>query len=241
MSKLSPDLMRRREFILAATVLGAARRGAAQLPADNVVVVHGLWMSGAETGLLRSRLHDDYGFDVRPYSYYTVSVGLDDNVAQLAAFIASVPGNRLHVVGHSLGGLLALHTALRRPDPRPGRIVCLGSPLRGSSAARAVATLPFGIDILGATIRDAVLNGGLKSWDGPREVGVIAGTMGIGLGGVIQELPEPNDGTVAVVETELPGIKDHIDLDVSHTGMLVSPLVVSQTAFFLRHGEFARP
>jgi hypothetical protein len=53
-------------------------------------------------------------------------------------------------------------------------------------------------------------------------------------------MPEPNDGTVAVEETKLPGIKDHIELPVSHTGLLVSAAVASQTAFFLRHGEFAR-
>lgn len=232
--------MNRRRFLLGLSAIGLAPAVPHAQPVENVVLVHGLWMTGAETGLLRSRLQDDYAFDVRQYSYYTVSIGLDENVARLAEFLAAVPGETLHVVGHSLGGLLALHTALRRPDPRPGRIVCLGSPLRGSSAARAMAGLPFGEELLGATIRDAVLNGGMKSWEGAREVGVIAGTMGVGLGAVIQELPVPNDGTVAVVETQLPGVKDHLELEVSHTGLLVSPAVVSQTAYFLRHGEFAR-
>lgn len=232
--------MKRRDFLLVIAAASLPPTVSAQPNTENVVLVHGLWMTGAETGLLRSRLADDYTFDVRQYSYYTVAVGLDENVERLAGFLADVPGETLHVVGHSLGGLLALHTALRRPDPRPGRIVCLGSPLRGSSAARAMAGLPFGEELLGATIRDAVLNGGLEAWDGPREVGVIAGTLGVGLGAVIENLPEPNDGTIAVVETQLPGVKDHIELGVSHTGMLVAPVVVSQTAYFLRHGQFAR-
>lgn len=154
--------------------------------------------------------------------------------------LAAVPGDTLHVVGHSLGGLLALHTLLRYPDPRPGRVVCLGSPLRGSVAARALAGLPFGQEILGQTMREAVLDGGLDEYRGAREVGVIAGTMGLGLGVVIENLPIPNDGTVAVEETRLPGIRDHLEIEVSHTGLLVSPLVASQTAFFLRHGQFAR-
>jgi pimeloyl-ACP methyl ester carboxylesterase len=233
--------MHRRQFLLAAAAAALAPMTSSAQPTENVVLVHGLWMTGAETGLLRSRLADDYAFDVRQYSYYTVSVGLDENVARLAEFLRTVPGETLHVVGHSLGGLLALHTLARHADLRPGRVVCLGSPLRGSSAARAMAGLPFGEQILGATIRDAVLNGGLSSWDGPREVGVIAGTLGMGLGVVIENLPTPNDGTVAVVETQLPGIKDHLELPVSHTGFLFAPAVVSQTAYFLRHGAFARP
>ena len=104
-----------------------------------------------------------------------------------------------------------------------------------------MAGLPFGEDILGATIRDAVLSGGLTEYRGNREVGVIAGTLSVGLGAIIDNLPSPNDGTVAVEETRLPGIKDHLEVSVTHTGLLVSPVVVSQTAYFLRHGEFARP
>jgi pimeloyl-ACP methyl ester carboxylesterase len=232
--------MRRRSFLIALGSLPLARTVSAAAPAETVVLVHGLWMTGLESGLLRSRLADEYGFHTRQYSYHTVQVGLDDNIGLLHEFLADVPGDTLHVVGHSLGGLLALHTLTRHPDRRPGRIVCLGSPLRGSSAARAMAGLPFGEEILGATIRDAVLNGGMTEYRGTREVGVIAGTLAVGLGVVIDNLPSPNDGTVAVEETMIPGIKDHLELAVSHTGLLVSPLVASQTAYFLRHGEFAR-
>lgn len=232
--------LHRRKFLLALSCLPLARARPAALPEETVVLVHGLWMTGLESGLLRNRLRDDYGFLTRQYSYHTVQVGLADNVRQLAEFLADVPGRTLHLVGHSLGGLLALHTLERHPDRRPGRIVCLGSPLRGSLAARAMAALPFGEEILGATIREAVLNGGMKEWRGAREVGVIAGTLATGIGVMLENLPKPNDGTVAVEETRLPGIKDHLELPVSHTGLLVSEVVASQTAFFLRHGEFAR-
>lgn len=230
----------RRSLLLGFSSLPLLRVMSATTPEETVVLVHGLWMTGVESGLLRNRLRDDYGFEARQYSYQSVQSGLDENVRRLAAFIAATPGHTLHLVGHSLGGMLALHLLARQPLERPGRVVCLGSPLRGSSAARAMASLPFGEQILGSTIRDAVLNGGLREWHGAREVGVIAGTLGIGLGLVIEDLPSPNDGTVAVAETRLPGIKDHLEVAVSHTGLLVSGLVVSQTAYFLRHGEFAR-
>lgn len=233
--------MRRRSFLSGLAAAGLFPAVTLSEPAETVVLVHGLWMTGMESGLMRSRLHDDYGFETRQYSYHTVQVGLEDNIRLLHEFLQDVPGETVHVVGHSLGGLLALHALMRFPDPRPGRVVCLGSPLRGSSAARAMAGLPFGEEVLGATIRDAVLAGGLTEWRGTREVGVIAGTLSVGLGIVIDNLPSPNDGTIAVEETRLPGIKDHLELSVTHTGMLVSPLVVSETAYFLRHGEFARP
>lgn len=234
-------MIARREFLLGLVAASLTPTVSAQPPAESVVLVHGLWMTGMESGLLRKRLDEEYGFTTRQYSYHTVQVGLEDNIRLLHEFLGDVPGEVVHVVGHSLGGLLALHTLLRFPEARPGRVVCLGSPLRGSIAARAMAGLPFGEDVLGATIREAVLNGGLEAWRGTREVGVIAGTLAVGLGAVIENLPEPNDGTIAVVETQLPGIKDHLELSVSHTGLLVSPQVASQTAYFLRHGVFARP
>jgi pimeloyl-ACP methyl ester carboxylesterase len=234
------SLPTRRQLLLAIAALPFATAMSAEDRRETLVLVHGLWMTGLESNLLRGRLQDDYGFDTRQYSYHTVEVGLEDNVRLLAEFLADVPGDTLHVVGHSLGGLLALHTLMRHPDRRPGRIVCLGSPLKGSVAARAMAGLPFGEELLGATIREAVLNGGLDAYRGEREVGVIAGTLAVGLGVVIENLPRPNDGTIAVEETKLPGIKDHLEVPVSHTGLLVSEVVASQTAYFLRHGQFAR-
>ena len=53
-------------------------------------------------------------------------------------------------------------------------------------------------------------------------------------------LPEPNDGTIAVVETQMPWLTDHLTYPVTHTGFLVSPEVASQTAHFLRHGLFEK-
>jgi pimeloyl-ACP methyl ester carboxylesterase len=226
-----------------ARVVGAAEGNTEELPSerrDAVVVVHGLWMNGMENGVLRHRLVAEHGFIATPFNYQSVHAGLDENVHLLTQFLAEVPGDTLHLVGHSLGGLLLLHAQQSKPDPRPGRIVCLGSPLRGSRAAKAFAGLPFGEEMLGATIRDAVLSGGLNAWRGPREVGVIAGTLAAGLGLVLSELPEPNDGTVAVDETRLPGITDHLELKVSHTGLLFDDAVAAQTAYFLRHGIFER-
>ena len=238
--KFIPAVMNRRDLLLGLAAVPLTGTAWGLPPADTVVMVHGLWMTGTESGLLRRRLESEYGFVTRQYSYRSVSDGLKDNVALLREFIQAAPGDTVHVVGHSLGGLLAVHTQTEFPDPRPGRIVCLGSPLRGSIAARAVAGMPFGPDILGRTIQEAVLNGGLPEYRGTRAVGVIAGTLGFGLGVVIENLPVPNDGTVAVAETKLPGITDHLELPVTHTGLLVSAEVASQTAFFLRHGEFAR-
>ncbi len=205
------------------------------------VLVHGLWMNGVEAGWLRQQLGSEHGIPTTLFQYGTFGAGFTANADRLRDFLATVEAERVHVVGHSTGGLMALVALTRRPWDRPGRIVCLGSPLRGSIAADRLAKLgELGALALGPTGREGLLGQVLTRYEGDRDVGVIAGTMAVGAGMVLGVLPEPNDGTIAVVETQLPGIRDHLSLPVTHTGMLISPEVAAQTAFFLRHGRFNR-
>ncbi|MFO1427368.1 MAG: hypothetical protein U1F11_10455 [Steroidobacteraceae bacterium] len=67
---------------------------------------------------------------------------------------------------------------------------------------------------------------------------MIAGTRPVGLGQFLARFREPNDGTVALRETRLPGTTDHLVLPVSHTGMLLSARVAEQCGQFLRDGRF---
>ncbi len=76
---------------------------------------------------------------------------------------------------------------------------------------------------------------------GRYEVGVIAGNRGLGLGQLlISGLPKPNDGVVTVEETRLRGMKDHIVMKVSHSGMLFSSRAAHEVCAFLKDGRFSR-
>ncbi|TQC55854.1 alpha/beta fold hydrolase, partial [Pantoea dispersa] len=83
------------------------------------------------------------------------------------------------LVGHSLGGLIALQALQQAPALPVTRVVCLGSPLAGSAAARALAQRRLG-RALGRSA--ALLQRGVARWDGAAEVGMIAGTVARGLG-----------------------------------------------------------
>jgi pimeloyl-ACP methyl ester carboxylesterase len=212
------------------------------MPPEIAVLVHGLWMNGIEAGLLRNRLESDHGIPTTLFQYGTFAAGFSANADRLRDFLDTVEAERVHLVGHSTGGLMALVALTRRPFLRPGRVVCLGSPLAGSIAADRLASLggELGAMILGPTGREGLLGQILTGYDGDRDVGSIAGTTAVGAGMVLGILPEPNDGTVAVIETKLPGLRDHLTLPVTHTGLLVSAEVAAQTAYFLRHGRFNR-
>jgi len=144
----------------------------------------------------------------------------------------------VHVVAHSLGGLIACEALSTQADLPDGRLVLMGSPVRGSQAARAVASRWYGPPMLGPlAVRELARERDI-AWRPAREVGVIAGSRSVGMGRMFAELALPNDGTVCVDETRLPGAAAHLVLDVSHTGMLFSTEVAKAAVSFLLRGQF---
>lgn len=204
---------------------------------EPVIIVHGLWLHGMVMGWLARRIAQ-CGFDTHTYSYPSMQLTLSENAERLAKFCADLNAPRMHIVGHSLGGLIALKMLESTPALHCGRLVLVGTPYTGSFAAQRLAQFPGGAALLGRSIAEWL--------DGARpaipagEVGVIAGTRGIGLGWLIApDLPRPHDGAVTLAETEISGPHQRVVLDVSHSEMLVSREVADQCCEFLRHGRFA--
>ncbi|HLF11354.1 MAG TPA: alpha/beta hydrolase, partial [Gammaproteobacteria bacterium] len=128
----------------------------------SVVVVHGLWMPGTETLLMRRRL-EAAGFATRLFRYRSVAHGLRANALRLAEFLAGLRDETVHLVGHSLGGVLILETLAGHPVACSGRVVCLGSPLTGSRTAAVLAGLPGGRWFIGKSMRDLLDRRGLAA------------------------------------------------------------------------------
>lgn len=208
---------------------------------DHVILLHGLWMRGFALVMLHRRLMEA-GFRVHRFDYMSVAATQERILGRLHARMQELApeDGSVHLVGHSLGGLLALRACAEDAVLPPGRIVCLGSPLKGSAAARAFADIGGrgGGALLGHN--RSLLEHGFDQWTGTREVGVIAGRLPIGLGAMLGPLAGEHDGTVAVVETELPGVADHCVVEANHTGLLFSAEVARQIARFLQQGRFDR-
>ncbi|MBF0285013.1 MAG: alpha/beta fold hydrolase [Magnetococcales bacterium] len=207
-------------------------------PREPVILLHGLWMTGLEMITLARRL-EHQGFQVERFKYPTVSAGVGENAQRLREHLLSrYPGRRVHFVGHSLGGLVMLHMAVDSPDLPLGRMVALGTPFLGSWTARRLAHYPLGEKMLGRSLEGAL------AWGGPRcvperiEMGIIAGTFPLSLTRLLWGVEYPNDGTVSVSETMLPGAREHLRLPVTHMGTLFSKEVAELTGRFLRKGRF---
>ena len=205
---------------------------------EAVLLLHGLWMNRLVMLYLERSL-ERAGFRAVSLAYRSMRGTPDEHMAAVARQIASIPADTVHLVGHSLGGVVALGYLAGDPDKRIGRAVLLGAPVSGSQAARAVADWPGGYLMLGRST-DIWRSDTRVELDATACVGAIAGSRPFGLGSVLMDVPEPSDGVVTVEETRLPGLSDHLVLPVSHSGMLISGEVARQTAAFLRNGRFER-
>lgn len=202
--------------------------------AEPALLLHGLWMRGYAMTLLAYRLRAA-GFAPEIVEYFTLIQSPDVAAEWVRRRMQHYGERPVHLVGHSLGGLVALLAT--REHQRDGRTVCIGSPLLGSESARHVsAMMPLAVGKSAGHLAN-----GLASWGGSREVGVIAGNLSRGLGRMFRSLDGDNDGTVTVAETRLPGIADHLVLPHSHTGLPFAADCATQVVEFLRNGRFVQP
>ena len=202
---------------------------------EAVVCIHGLWVNGLDMSLLRHRLGEHY--EVYQFTYSSVVSTPAENAARLNDFLQRIESSTVHLVAHSLGGIVVRHLYQAFPRQAPGRVVTLGSPHKGSHSAQQLDAFSFTRLLLGRSTQAGLL-GDIPPWQQGAELGSIAGTLRFGMGVVIPGLEAPNDGTVSVAETRLEGMVDHVCLPLSHFGLLLSSQAFEQIVNFLRHGKF---
>ncbi|HWZ61606.1 MAG TPA: alpha/beta hydrolase [Steroidobacteraceae bacterium] len=205
----------------------------------HVVYVHGLWLPGEEALLLKHRLAQEFSLTLHWFRYFGASESMADITSRLSEFVRELAAPEVHLVGHSLGGLVIYRFLERFPEQPPGRVVFLGVPCVGSRAAERAAAFTPVAHLMGPSVAEELLTVHQRHWRHARALGIVAGNQPLGLGQFFAHFDEDNDGTVAVSETRLPGATDHTVLPVSHLGMLLAERVAHETGVFLTQGRFS--
>jgi len=106
---------------------------------DIVVLLHGLFATAGAMRPLRRAIESGLGV---PTASFTYEPGCDVRTlcARLGALLEGItPTTRVHLVGHSLGGIVARYYVQVSPrDHRVVQTISLGSPFAGSRVASAV-------------------------------------------------------------------------------------------------------
>ena len=204
---------------------------------DTVILVHGLWMTELVMRPLAHQLERG-GYQPVLFSYRSLRNTIHSNAQALAQTVRRTDAQRIHLVGHSLGGLVILQALADDPDLINGRIVLIGSPVNGSVVARRLHGRRVSRWLVGRGAEDRLARGG-DGWHGKQQLGTIAGTRPVGVGRVLGGLSGPNDGTVTVAETALAGCRDALQLPATHMGLLLSRKVAAAVNGFLQSGHFS--
>jgi len=199
-----------------------------------VVLVPGLWMPVAAMRVMARRL-EQAGYTVHAFAYGG-RASFDDNLVRFTSCLRErLAGRPAHLVGHSLGGVLILE-ALHDAGVPAASAVLLGAPVRGCMAGRRLADYPGGRWMMGGcrerwTEREA-------RWRRAEPLGVIAGTVPLGLGRVLGRLPGDSDGVVRVEETAVEGMADRMLVPLGHSMLIFSRDVCALLDRFMRNGRF---
>jgi len=182
------------------------------------------------------------------YSVYNVSyASTRKNIAQLAeeaigpALKLCPAEHKLHFVTHSLGGILVRQYLLHHAIENLGRVVMLGPPNKGSEVVDKLGDFP-GFHFING---DAGLELGTGESSVPNrlgaanfDLGIIAGTRSINLI-LSRMIPGPDDGKVSVESTKLEGMRDHVEMEVTHPFMMRNSKVIEQVIQYLETGRFS--
>jgi len=198
-------------------------------PQQAVVLVHGLWMNRWTFRWIAKHLQAK-GYKVYRFGYKTTSRPFEFNMQKLKAFVNSRKEQIVHLVVHSMGGILSMCSL---PEIRKqGKLVMLGSPINGSQAATAMGQKKWTAWMLKHATEP--LENGVVDPKVFRESLMIAGTSNsIGIARIVTKLPEPNDGTVALHETQADWIGHHMTESTNHFRMLLHKNIKQKISDFL--------
>lgn len=198
-----------------------------------VLLLHGIWNHRSWLQPLALKLRRQ-GLEPTIFAYDSIWGGPEAAMPALVATIERM--GAVHLVGHSLGGLMALEALSRAPHLPVERVVCLGSPLRGSLTARHMAAHAMLKHALGRS--SGLLTRGFEGWEGKAEVGMVAGILPRGLGQLVAPITGDSDGTVLLSETQLPGLTAHCTVRCGHTELAFVEEPARLAVTFLRTGAF---
>jgi len=200
---------------------------AATTPWECVSLVHGFLAHPFMMSMLGQRL-DSRGYLAKPWGYWDMRSSILEHAEAFSLELARLDADRavgtIHLVTHSMGGIIA-RAALERFRPRKlGRFVMLAPPNRGSFVATATVGMLGGILKPVAeltTARDSLVN----SLGMPEDIdiGVIAASR---------------DALVALESTRPTVPHAHITIPCLHSMLLFRRDAADLVAGFLATGEF---
>jgi len=231
-------------FIVLAVPAAQANSDAASAESKEcVILLHGL----ARTSSSMNDLQDELmaaGFAVAKIDYAsrksTVEALAAPTIDKGLKQCHEQGSKKVHVVTHSMGGILFRQYVADHGAQAFSRTVMLAPPNHGSEAVDALKDVPGFVFLNGpaglqmGTDHNSVP---LKLGPASSDVAVVAGTFSINLM-LSTFLPDPDDGKVSVESSRLEGMCAHLQVHVSHPFIMEDEEVMPEVISYLKTGRF---
>lgn len=124
------------EWILRKTETPSMKTPHSAHDAPLVVIIHGYLSTPTHWLLLQTRLKKGGYEDVIRLGYNPFSGSIEKWSSAFVKTLKSAEVRKTLLIGHSLGGLIAIRMATLMPESAVAKVVTLGSPLKGTRLAR---------------------------------------------------------------------------------------------------------
>lgn len=208
---------------------------------EQVILLHGL----GETPMIMAPLEAAFrqaGYQVLNPAYpSTLFPATELAETYVLPLLCNSEADRIHVVTHSLGGVL-LHYSLQQYMPSNlGKVVMTAPGLKGSEALETYRHSFLFRMIYGPAAYQSGTKDDAFAWclsqKANYELGVIAGCISLDPVANLF-IPWPHDGKISVERTKMLGMADHIVLPTAHDLIPSDPIAIAQALRFLSHGRF---
>lgn len=208
---------------------------------EHVVLLHGLTRSAKSMEKLEYALRQD-GYRVHNIDYPSC----EQSIGELATFARgeidrlTEGAGSIHLVTHSMGGILARQMASDRAFPNLGRVVMLSPPNHGSEVVDWLGDWklfqwingPAGSEL--GTDENSTPN---KLGPATFELGIVTGDRTVNL--ILSTMiPGKNDGKVSVESAKLDGMKAFRVIHATHSFIMGNRQAIDLTRRFLARGQF---
>ena len=205
---------------------------------EMVVLIHGLGRTRVSMMPVAFRLQQN-GFATSLVGYWSTTQSLGQSTTSVARQIERKTAHHkgpIHLVGHSLGGLIALRLKREHPELGIKRVVQLGSPNLGSPAAETLKGSGLASWFFGPVLAELSEDLTLGDQRDP-DIAAIAGVSApAGLAKVLGVVG-PNDGLVTANSAWGREASVRLAAQTIHTGLPLSRSVAEATVDFLKTGH----
>lgn len=208
-----------------------------------VVLLHGYLRSNKCMSFLEEKL-GDAGYKVQNLSYpstkYSISTLSREHVGPR---IEHADCDKIHFVGHSMGGIVLRHYLSENKLENLGHVVLITAPNGGSELVNSIQNNEaLSWVLMGPAVHEIAVNSEfLKSLPLPYyNVGIITASKSLNPITSLFILDGGDDGTLTIESMKLQNMTDIINLSATHTMVISHPEISTQVESFLKKGRFIK-